>query len=207
MDAMHDLGGRDGFGAVVVERDEPVFHEAWEKVARGLLLAVMRNHPNPSSSALRHAIERMDPAHYLSSSYYEHWLTAAATIAVETGSVTRRELEQRGGGPFPLSGPERPEPRPDASPGRSRFHLGDHVRVREWHPHGHTRCPSYIRGSVGVVTRVDGPFPIPDVEAHSPERIPEQTYSVCFEADELWHDGQRGVSVNVDLWDSYLEKP
>jgi hypothetical protein len=28
---------------------------------------------------------------------------------------------------------------------------------------------------------------------------------VRFDADELWHDGQPGVTVNVDLWDSYLE--
>jgi hypothetical protein len=26
-----------------------------------------------------------------------------------------------------------------------------------------------------------------------------------FDADELWNDGQPGVTVNVDLWDSYLE--
>ena len=28
---------------------------------------------------------------------------------------------------------------------------------------------------------------------------------VRFEATDLWHDGQDGVSVHVDLWDSYLE--
>jgi len=30
MDGVHDLGGMDGFGAVEVETDEPVFHETWE---------------------------------------------------------------------------------------------------------------------------------------------------------------------------------
>jgi hypothetical protein len=57
-----------------------------------------------------------------------------------------------------------------------------------------------------VVTRCDGEYTIPDVEAHSPARPTEQTYSVRFDAEELWHDGQRGVTVNVDLWDSYLEE-
>ena len=33
--------------------------------------------------AFRHSIERMDPAHYLSSPYFEHWLTGVATMAVE----------------------------------------------------------------------------------------------------------------------------
>ncbi len=31
MNGIHDLGGMHGFGAVVVERDEPVFHAGWEK--------------------------------------------------------------------------------------------------------------------------------------------------------------------------------
>jgi nitrile hydratase len=60
-------------------------------------------------------------------------------------------------------------------------------------------------GRIGVVTRVDGSFNVPDVEAHSPQRIPGPTYSVRFDADELWADGQPGVTVNVDLWDHYLE--
>jgi hypothetical protein len=56
-----------------------------------------------------------------------------------------------------------------------------------------------------VITRCDGAYSIPDVEAHSALRVNEATYSVRFDADELWKDGQPGVSVNVDLWDSYLE--
>jgi hypothetical protein len=31
-------------------------------------------------------------------------------------------------------------------------------------------------------------------------------YSVRFDAHELWGDGQPGATVNVDLWDSYLER-
>jgi nitrile hydratase len=205
VDGIHDLGGRQGFGPVVVEADEPAFHERWEALARGLTMVVAGKVTNPSTSKFRHAIERMDPGHYLTSSYYEHWLTAAATLAVEAGLVTRDELEERARGAFPLSGPERAEPVTDAPPGRSRFAVGDRVRVRQWHPPGHTRCPGYIRGHAGVITRCDGAYSIPDVEAHSALRVNEATYSVRFDADELWKDGQPGVSVNVDLWDSYLE--
>jgi len=205
VDGIHDLGGRQGFGAVEVEPDEPVFHERWEAVARSLVHVVAGNMPNPSSGAFRHAIERMDPAHYLNSSYYEHWLTAAATLAVEAGFVTREELEQRAGGPYPLSGPVKAEPVTDPPIGRTRFAVGDRVRVRQWHTPGHTRCPGYIRGHVGVITRCDGDYSIPDVEAHSEKRVQEATYSVRFEAAELWNDGQTEATVNVDLWDSYLE--
>jgi nitrile hydratase len=205
VDGIHDLGGRQGFGNVVVEPDEPAFHERWEALARSLVYLVMSNVDNPSGSAFRHAIERMDPAHYLNSSYYEHWLTGAATLAVESGLVTHDELEERAGGAFPLSHPVRAQTITDPPPGRSRFEVGDRVRVRQWHPPGHTRCPNYIRGHVGVITRADGEFSIPDVEAHSTARVAEATYSVRFDAEELWNDGQRGVSVNVDLWDGYLE--
>jgi nitrile hydratase len=86
-----------------------------------------------------------------------------------------------------------------------RFGTGDHVRVRDWHPPGHTRCPGYVRGKPGTVVRVDGMYSVPDVEAHGTARRDEPTYSVRFDAADLWHDGQHGVSVHVDLWDSYLE--
>ena len=203
---MHDLGGRQGFGAVVLERGEPGYHARWEAATRLLFRVILaRNLPNGSDGHLRHAIERMDPAHYLAASYYERWVTAAATLAVESGIVTHAELEERAGGRYPLSGPVTAETITDPPVGRSRFKVGDRVRVRQWHPRGHTRCPLYIRGHVGVVTRSYGSYSIPDVEAHSDHRVPEATYSVRFDADELWSDDQPGVTVNVDVWDNYLE--
>jgi nitrile hydratase len=147
----------------------------------------------------------MDPAHYLSSSYYEHWLTAGASLAVEAGLITIDELESRAGGAFPLSGPVQVEDADVPFTHAARFGVGDRVRVRNLHPPGHTRCPGYVRGKVGVVTRLEGEWVLPDVEAHSVERVPESVYSVRFTADELWSDGQPGVAVNVDLWDSYME--
>jgi nitrile hydratase len=96
----------------------------------------------------------------------------------------------------------------DAGPDvtRPRFVVGDRVRVREWHPPGHTRCPRYVRGKAGTVVRVDGTHSVPDIEAHGTARRYEPTYSVRFDAADLWQDGQHGVSVHVDLWDSYLER-
>ena len=43
------------------------------------------------------------------------------------------------------------------------------------------------------------------IEAHGAARRREPTYSVRFDAADLWQDGQRDVWVHVDLWDSYLE--
>jgi nitrile hydratase subunit beta len=199
----HDLGGRSGFGVPVVEDDEPVFHAPWERTARALVYAAMGAHPNPTTSAFRHAIERMDPEHYLASSYYEHWLTAAASVAVESGVITSEELEARAGGTFPLA---RPEVRPDVEgSGEQRFAVGDRVRVVAAAHGGHTRCPGYLRGRVGTVTRVDDRFSLPDVEAHSTRRVVEGTYGVRFAARDLWADADPQAAVHVDLWDTYLE--
>jgi nitrile hydratase subunit beta len=206
VDGIHDLGGMQGWGRVAHSPAEPVFHGRWEAVARALM-AVVAGAVDASGGEFRHSIERMAPGHYLTSGYYEHWLTAAATLAVEHGLVTRSELESRAGGWFPLSSPAIAPPVPDPGPGvgQPRFAAGDRVRVREWHPPGHTRCPRYVRGKAGQVVRVDGTHSLPDIEAHSTARRYEPTYSVRFDASDLWRDGQQGVSVHVDLWDSYLE--
>jgi nitrile hydratase len=208
VDGIHDLGGLQGLGPVAHSPAEPPFHARWEAVARALLEAVA-DAIEASGGEFRHAIERMEPGHYLTSSYYEHWLTGAATLAVERGLVTRADLEARAGGRFPLSGPVLAPPVTDGGPdvGEPRFGTGDRVLVREWHPPGHTRCPRYVRGKAGTVVRVDGTHSVPDIEAHGTARRHEPTYSVRFDAADLWQDGQRGVSVHVDLWDSYLERP
>ncbi|MFP5321641.1 MAG: nitrile hydratase subunit beta [Acidimicrobiia bacterium] len=203
MELAHDLGGRRGFGTVEVEPDEPVFHAAWERTARALVYAAMGAHPDPTTSAFRHAIERMEPSDYLATSYYEHWLTAAATIAVESGAVTRDELEARAGGPFPLA-------RPGSAPavegtGAQRFRAGDRVVVVAEAHGGHSRCPAYVRGRTGTIVRVDDAASLPDVEAHSTRRVVEGTYGVRFAARDLWADADPHAVVHVDLWDSYLE--
>ncbi|MEA2782185.1 MAG: nitrile hydratase subunit beta [Rhodospirillaceae bacterium] len=206
MDGPHDLGGRMNFGPVVIEPNEPVFHERWEAAALMLVGAVSSKVPNFTLSMFRHAVERMDPAHYLSSPYYEHWLTAAATMAVEAGVVSREELEKRARGPFPLARPVRTDRVDDLAAGRARFAVGDRVRAWQRHPLGHTRCPGYLRGHIGVVTRRHGSFSLPDLEVHSTRRVREAVYSVRFDAGKVWWDGQTGIGLNADLWESYLEK-
>ena len=200
---MHDLGGIQGFGPVEVEPDEPAFHHDWERRAFRLTVATMLS--GVLAGRFRHAIERMQPAWYLASPYYEHWLTATATGAVEAGVITPDELDARLGTRFPLAAPIRATRLADPGPSvdRHRFAVGDTVRVREWHPLGHTRAPRYVQGKRGKVVRLDGVFSVPDVEYHCDRKRLEPTYSVRFEADELW--GEPGDPVHVDLWESYLE--
>ena len=205
---MHDLGGREGFGPVAIEPDEPVFHERWEGrvfgTTAGVLMAGMTNGPT-----FRHSIERMDPRHYLGSTYYEHWLTGVSTLLVEQGVLTVEELEAAADGPYPLSRPAAVGP-DDIDAGLLRegpvCAVGDRVRVRDMHFGGHTRCPGFVRGRTGVVVRVDDEAPLPELEGHRGEIVRDPTYSVRFAATELW--GERAdpnAAVHVDLYSRYLE--
>ena len=94
MDGIYDLGGVSGFGPIDVERDEPVFHEAWEAA----VYAVMRASLGTGLYNLdefRHGVERMDPAHYLRSGYYEHWLDGITRVLTEKGVISADELAKR----------------------------------------------------------------------------------------------------------------
>jgi nitrile hydratase subunit beta len=202
MDSMHDLGGKQGFGAVVHRRDAPVFHAPWEVRANALYsLAVKCGVFNMDE--YRHAIERMTPQHYLLASYYERSLTSLATLCVEKGLVTHEELAHLAGGVFPLAMP--------SAPGRSNhtdrsvFVPGEPVRVRNEHVAGHVRLPGYIRGKRGVVISQSPPYPFPDAHAHGVAADDEPTYDVRFEATDLWPQGGEPAQVHVAVFESYLE--
>jgi nitrile hydratase len=208
MDGIHDLGGMSGFGAVEVERNEPVFHEPWQARAFALNQLGIRVLKAYNVHEYRHSVERMDPVHYLSASYYERWLTGVATLLVEKGVVTHAELEARAGGRFPLSRPTAPSVRPsDVSPQEhARFAAGEAVVVRDIHPPGHTRVPRYVRGKRGVVVHVAPRFVFPDVAGHGMRAHKEHTYHVEFQAEDLWKEAAgRRETVIVDLFESYLE--
>ena len=89
VDGVHDVGGMLGFGPVEREPSEAVFHHPWEGrvfgMAAGSMMAGVFGTPS-----FRHAIERMDAVHYLTSSYFEHWLTGLATLlaVVDIGWVS-----------------------------------------------------------------------------------------------------------------------
>lgn len=207
MDGIHDLGGVEGFGRVATEAAEPVFHSAWERRALGLTMASFTSGVS-NGGQFRHSIERMDPAHYLSSRYYEHWATGVATRFVEEGLVPLDELEQAAGGIFPMSRPVASHAGEGLPAQSSAFEVGDRVRVRRVSPRGHTRCPRYVRGCLGTVVRVDPPASLPDLEAHSAERRSEPVYCVRFSSSELWGENSADsdrADVHVDLWASYLE--
>jgi nitrile hydratase len=184
VDGVHDLGGLDGFGQVLHEASEPMFHDAWERRTFRVVIGTLGFFSPNGGGKFRHSIERMEPAHYLSSSYFEHWLTAVSTLTVEAGLAKPDELERRAGGHFPLSQPDRGVLPRDLTPcTEPRYSVGDEVRVREWHPPGHTRAPRYVQGKCGTIARSTArttsttsprttadPSPTPSIRCVSPLR-------------------------------------
>jgi nitrile hydratase subunit beta len=203
MDGMHDLGGRQGFGAVRYTLNAPAFHAAWEVRVNSLYSFAVRLGIF-NMDEYRHAIERMEPRHYLAATYYERSLTSLATLLVEKGVVTREELERRAQGSFPLAGPSAPG-RTNV-PTRARFQPGDRVRVRTDYVPGHVRMPGYIRGKTGAVVSESPAYPFPDARAHAVEALDEHTYDVRFRSEDLWPNSADAALVHVGVFQSYLER-
>ena len=90
MSRVNDVGGQSGFGAVVVESEEPPFHADWEARVYALNRAMVRRGVY-NLDQFRDAIERMPPAEYLAASYYERWLVAIETLTAEASGPDRHD--------------------------------------------------------------------------------------------------------------------
>src|SRR5215213_4810229 len=151
MNGAHDMGGMHGFGPVVREEDEPLWHADWERTVYGMQRAIRaRGIINIDES--RHGIERMPPAEYLASSYYERWLSSLERNLVEKGIVTQDELASRAAAL--REHPETPLPRRDDPELRARLRAALLERPlpdrRSYEREGPT--PRFAVGD-GVVTR------------------------------------------------------
>ena len=92
MNGAQDMGGMMGFGPVVPEKDEPVFHAAWERRAFALTLA-MAGPGGWNLDQVRAARESLHPAEYLAKSYYEIWIAGLEKLMAEGGLVMADELD------------------------------------------------------------------------------------------------------------------
>ena len=211
------MGGMHGFGRVVAEKNEPVFHARWE----GRLFALRRcagAWRKWNIDATRYFVECVPPAEQLAASYFARQYLAFIKILVARGLVTAEEITsgKPAAGQTRLTPPMTVDKIPamvtrgaptsrdvDVAP---RFHAGQVVRARETHPVTHTRLPRYARGRTGTIQRDYGVFVFPDSNSQFLGEQPQHLYSVRFRARELWgsqaapHD-----SVYLDLWDDYLD--
>ncbi len=216
MNGIHDMGGMHGFGKVVPEAGEPVFHGDWEGHVIGLQRALLYTRAF-NLDKFRDAQERLPAEVYLSASYYERWLLALTTCAVEKGLVSPDELDA-GHSMRPGPTTERVMGKAEASAGfvrapfgrpitrAARFRPGDRVRTINEHPAGHTRLPRYARDKVGTVAAVMGFHVYPDSVVAGRGEDPQWLYVVEFTGRELWgQDADPSLTVSVDAFEPYLE--
>jgi nitrile hydratase len=222
MDGIHDLGGKQGFGRVEREVDEPVFHERWEAAVFGISVVAQTAGVVRNIDQFRHAVERIDPCAYLDHGYYGRWLGGLEALFVEAGILASTEVDARAR----LLGAESDDliaarPNDDAATidyaplaagaarelsVEPRFDLGDSVRTRSHGVAGHTRLPAYVRGRTGTIVAGHGGWIYPDSNAHGQGEAPEHLYTVAFSGTELWgEDAEPGVTLNIDLFEPYLE--
>jgi nitrile hydratase len=215
MNAIHDLGGMDGWGAVEPEADEPPFHQRWE----GRVLAMQRAMGYLGLWTIdqsRASIEAMDPRDYVTASYYAKWFAAleqrirasgligddeiAAGRSLRPGKAVDRILTPEVAATLKRGEFERP---PQAPP---RFAEGDRVRTRNLHPVTHTRLPRYARDKIGTIEANRGCHVYPDTVAIGAGEQPQWLYTVVFPARTLWgDDADPSIAVSIDAFEPYLE--
>ncbi len=218
MNGPHDLGGAQGFGEIAPEPNEPWFHAEWERRVFALVLGMGATGAwNLDMS--RHARERIPPADYLASTYYDIWRKGMERLLVERGLATAEEIaaghsenppaalpRKATAESVPLGlakgGPTEREPKAPA-----RFKPGDPVRARMMNPIGHTRLPRYVRGRTGSIASVRGVHVFPDSNSMGRGEDPQWLYSVAFAARDIWGaEARDGDEIRIDLWEPYLER-
>lgn len=216
MNGVHDMGGMHGFGKVIVEQDEPVFHAPWEGRVLGFMRSLLYTRAW-NIDVFRHSQERLPASVYLTVSYYHRWLLGLTDSALEYGLVERDELEA-GHALHPAKAVERTMQGEDARAGYirspfgrtpqapARFKAGDRVRTINVHPIGHTRLPRYARDKSGVVEAIRGCHVYPDSKAAGKGDDPQWLYTVAFNARELWgQEADPSLSVSIEAFEPYLE--
>ncbi|ALE73577.1 nitrile hydratase [Pseudonocardia sp. EC080610-09] len=224
MDGVHDLGGRQGFGPIDPEADEPVFHSDWERRVL-VMFPAMAGAGAFNLDQFRYGMEQIPPAEYLASTYYEHWMHSMIHWGIEAGIFDPEDLERRTR--HYLEHPEEAAPKAakadltealrqliptgadyrretDSGPA---FGVGDRVRVLDHVSTMHTRRAGYVRGRTGEIVATHGAYVYPDSNAAGLGEDPHHLYTVRFRSEELWGAGEPGAAnaVNhIDLWEPYL---
>jgi nitrile hydratase beta subunit len=217
MDGAQDMGGVPGFGPVLPESDEPVFHAKWEGRIFAMTLAMGR--PGKWNIDMsRFARENLPREEYLSKTYFQIWVAGLERLLMDRNLVALDEIEtgrirlpqknvlalkaDEVTGVLRSSGGS--TKRESTQP--ARFAIGDRVRMKMINPPTHTRLPHYVRGHVGVIELLHGIHVFPDSNAMGRGEDPQWLYTVRFDGRELWgEESDPSVMVSVDAWDSYLE--
>ncbi len=89
MDGIHDLGGKQGFGKVPVEREYVPFRVRADGVSLALMMECTFDWPLDRA---RHVKELLPPVTYLSDPYFAGWAMTYIALLVQSGHVTADEI-------------------------------------------------------------------------------------------------------------------
>jgi len=216
MNGVHDMGGMHGFGPVTLEKDEPVFHGAWEgrvfAMQRATFFLGLWN-----LDLARASVEHLPPPVYLGVSYYDKWRLGLESRLMSYGLVGADELRV-GHALHPakpvkrkLAAAEVDKSLQRGSYGRpaqapARFAPGAAVRTKNINPTTHTRLPRYARDRVGTIEAVRGCHVFPDSVVLGKGEDPQWLYTVVFDGKELWGEqAAPGLKVSIEAFEPYLE--
>ena len=214
MNNVHDMGGMQGYGPIEIDDERVVFHHAWERQA--FALTVLTNTAGQwNIDRSRATRESLPPLQYLSNTYYQTWLDALQRQLLNTGMVTKTELQSAKAtvpakpGVKALSAEQLPgalakgwpSQRPTTAP--SKFKLGQRVRTIQANPKTHTRLPAYCRDKEGLITGIHGMHVFPDKSAVGDDD-PQWLYTVEFSAHEIWGPDTTANSISLNCWEPYL---
>ena len=143
MHGIHDMGGMDGFGPILIEKDDRSFTLSGSGESTRLRWACVRV-PNVDDSATHRAHSARS--------------TLIRPTTSDGSNATMTLLVERKRSPAKNSSREEPiRSHPRSQPNhfvaarrvrrrRARFREGDRVVARNLNPVGHTRLPRYVRG-------------------------------------------------------------
>ncbi|MBS1877982.1 MAG: nitrile hydratase subunit beta [Actinobacteria bacterium] len=220
----HDVGGRRGYGAIVIEEGPPF--SGWQGPLIGLTLTTMLR-GLVQVDRWRARQEELHPVTYVDLPYFHRWLyTLERNLRLEgvlTGEEIEARMERLAANPDDQL-PEHSDPEfvraveqliaeggpvVKEVPAPPRFAVGDIVRLRrisiERPGDEHTRLPGYAQGKRGEIARVNAAQALPDAMVADNREIPEHTYAVRLRAADLWPDAEPHSTVCVDAWESYIE--
>lgn len=218
MDGIHDLGGKQGYGPIEVDKDESPFHHAWEGREWGI--AQCARTPGITIDWWRYCRELIMPRDYLGRPYFDSWAQTDFSTYIEAGWISMAEvdagksLDENGDHVDPPAAMTlqqvlqedhdhafRFDAEIEAEPA---FTVGQQVMTSSHANSGHTRLPQYARGRRGTVQACNGAHVFPDLSAEGKE-IHQHCYNVMFEISELWPEAKGSKDkVYLDLWESYL---
>ncbi|WP_407492067.1 nitrile hydratase subunit beta [Pseudooceanicola sp. MF1-13] len=216
MNGPQDIGGRDGFGPIDPDPNEPLFHADWERRALAMVVAA-GGAGQWTIDESRFARENRNPAEYYGLSYYQLWLRGLEQLLQTKGLASAEEIASGQSQTDPVATPlAADQVRPALMRGASYdrdpkgatplFALGQSVTTRNLQPRGHIRMPAYVRNRTGRVTAIHGYHVFPDTSAQGDRQTAHWLYNVTFAARDLFGDRAGAQDqVSVDLWEPYLE--